>query len=80
MKKLATEKHFTVRRSDRNWAGLWTDLTIEQVLMKSIKSRGGLARGRGMSEETRLLWIRSMHQCASIHNGDDHGDREKACN
>ena len=66
--KLATEKHFTVRRRDRYWAGLWTDLTIEQVLMKSIKSRGGLTRGRGMSEETRLLWIHSMHQCASIHN------------
>ena len=66
--KLATEKHFTVRRSYRYRAGLWTDLTVEQVLMKSIKSRGGLTRGRAMSEETWLLWIHSMHQCASIHN------------
>jgi len=30
-----------VRRSNRYWAGLSTDLIIEQVLMRSIKSRGG---------------------------------------
>ena len=39
----------TVRRSDRYWSGLWTDLVIEQVLMRSLKSRGGLTRGRGMT-------------------------------
>ncbi len=31
--------YHTVRRSDRYWAGLWTDLTIEQLMMRSIKSR-----------------------------------------
>ena len=39
-----------VRRSSRYWAGLWTDLIIEQVMMRSIKGRGGLTRGRGMTE------------------------------
>ena len=34
--------YHTVRRSDRYWAGLWTDLTIEQLMMRSIKSRGRL--------------------------------------
>ena len=34
-----------VRRSDRQWAGLSTDLVIEQVLMRSIKTSGGLTRG-----------------------------------
>ena len=58
----------TVRRSSRYWAGLWTDLTIEQVMMRSIKSRGGLTRGRGMTESVRLQWICSMHKCAGIHN------------
>ncbi len=33
--------HF-IRRSDRYWAGLSTDLVIEQVLMTSIKTVGGL--------------------------------------
>ena len=31
--------YHTVRRGDRYWAGLWTDLTIEQVMIRSIKSR-----------------------------------------
>ena len=57
-----------VRRSSRYWAGLWTDLAIEQVMMRSIKSRGGLTKGRGMTEAVRLQWIYSMHKCAEIHN------------
>ena len=39
-----------VRRSDRLWAGLSTDLVIEQVLMRSLKTSGGLTRGRGFTE------------------------------
>ena len=35
----------SVRRSDRYWAGLSTDLIIEQVMMRFIKNRGGLTRG-----------------------------------
>jgi hypothetical protein len=58
----------TVRRSNRFWAGLWTDLTIEQVMMRSIKSRGGLTRGRGVTETVRLQWIYSMHKCAGVHD------------
>ncbi|KAL8563077.1 hypothetical protein ACOMHN_065219 [Nucella lapillus] len=34
--------HHVLRRSDRYWAGLSTDLVIEQVLMRSVKSAGGL--------------------------------------
>ena len=66
--QFAVKKLFTVRRSQRYWAGLWTDLTIEQVLMRSLKNRGDMTRGRGMTEGTRILWIYSMHQCASLHN------------
>ena len=58
----------SVRRSSRYWAGLWTDLIIEQVMMRSIKSRGGLTRGRGMTETVRLQWIYSMHKCAGVHD------------
>ena len=74
----------TIRRSDRFWAGLSTDLVIEQVMMRSIKSRGGLTHGRGMSESVRLTWVASMHKCGSIqaaitrltnldHSSDDAG-------
>ena len=34
-----------IRRSDRYWAGLSSDLVIEQVLMRSMKTTGGLTRG-----------------------------------
>ena len=34
--------HHVVHRSDRLWAGLSMDLAIEQVLMRSVKSTGGL--------------------------------------
>ena len=56
-----------VRRSTRNWAGLWSDLVIEQTLMRSIKSRGGLTRGRGMSEAVRHLWVLSLNHLGSVH-------------
>jgi len=46
----------------------WTDLTIEQVLMRSIRSRRGLTRGRGVTESARLQWACSMHKCAGVHN------------
>ena len=39
---IAEHGYHTVRRSDRFLAGLWTDLIIEQIMMRSIKSRGGL--------------------------------------
>lgn len=64
-----TEQGFhTVRRSNRHWAGLWTDLIIEQVMMRSIKTRGGLTRGRGVTETVHLQWIHSMHKCAGVHD------------
>ena len=56
----------TIRRSDKYWAGIWADLTIEQVMMRAIKTNGGLTRGRGISETTRQLWLGSIHRCADI--------------
>ena len=48
--KFSRDGYHVVRCSDRFWSGLWTDLTIEQVLMRSLKTHGGLTRGRGMSK------------------------------
>ncbi len=59
--------YHAVRRSSREWAGLWSDLVIEQVLMRSLKGRGGLTHGRGMTENVYNTWILSMHECASVH-------------
>ena len=56
-----------VRRSDRLWAGLSTDLVIEQVLMRSLKASGGLTRGRGFTEQQQLIWLLSMPACAETN-------------
>ena len=64
----AFQKGFhVIRRSDRYWAGLSSDLIIEQVLMRSLKTSGGLTRGRGMSETQRLIWLLSMPATAEIN-------------
>ena len=55
------------RRSNRAWAGLSTDLVIEQVLMRSMKTSGGLTRGRGMAEQQRLTWCLTMPACAQVN-------------
>jgi len=60
-------KKHAVRRSERYWGGLWSDLIIEQTLMRSIKTRGGLTRGRGMEESTRHLWVLSINHTAAVH-------------
>ena len=60
--------YHSIRRSDRYWSGLSSDLVIEQVLMRSIKSVGGLTRGRGISESQRALWILSRPACSEINS------------
>ena len=42
-----------VRRTEKVWARLSTNLVNKQVLMRSIKSVGGMTRGPGMSEAQR---------------------------
>ncbi|KAK6172757.1 hypothetical protein SNE40_016353 [Patella caerulea] len=59
--------HHVIRRSDRFWAGLSADLVIEQVLMRSMKTTGGLTRGRGMAESQRTQWLLSMPACADVN-------------
>ena len=56
-----------IRRSDRLWVGLSSDLIIEQVLMISMKTSGGLTRGRGMTEQQHLMWLLSMPACAEVN-------------
>ena len=53
-----------VRRSDRQWTALSTDLVIKQVLIRSLKTSEGLTRRRGMTKEQRLIWLLSMPACA----------------
>ena len=57
-----------IRRSDRYWAGISSDLTNEQVLMRSLKTNGGLTRGKGFAESQRAIWILPMPVMAEINS------------
>ena len=56
-----------VRRTDKYWAGLGCDLVIEQTLMRTLKSNGGLTRGSGMTDEQRIVWTMSL-PVSSLYN------------
>ena len=43
------------------------DLYIEKVLMGSVKSVGGLTRGRGFKESTSLIWLLFTPACGEVH-------------
>ena len=60
--------YHVIRRSNRFWAGLPLDLAIEQILMKSVKTTGGLTQGRGISEIQSLVWLFSRPACLAINN------------
>ena len=65
-KKYTTQGYFTIRRTNKFWSGIWTDMTIEQVLMKMMKIQGGLTRGRGITQSTLVYFISALPPCIPI--------------
>ena len=53
------QAYHVIRRTNKFWAGLGSDLVIEQCLMKSLKTSGELTRGSGINEEQRAHWTLS---------------------
>ena len=49
--------YFSVRRTDKPFSGTWSDMIIEQSLMRSMKVTSGITHGRGISESVRSQWI-----------------------
>ncbi|GBM45498.1 hypothetical protein AVEN_210229-1 [Araneus ventricosus] len=47
-----THGYFTFRRTEKFWSGICSDMTIEQVLVRSLSRIGGLAGGRGITATT----------------------------
>lgn len=68
--RLFTEEgHFTVRRTDKAWAGIWTDMTIEQMLMRTIHTGAqGLSHGRGMTSSVMTRFLKGMPYAIEIMN------------
>ena len=58
----------TVRYTDHEWSGIWTDLAIEQQLMRAVKSSGGLTGGRLRNQESaHMLWTGTLNQMALVN-------------
>ena len=58
---------FVLRRTVSYWAGIYSDLYIEQVLMRNFNAVGGLTRGRGFDQTTSLVWLLSTPACAEVN-------------
>ena len=55
---------FTVRRNDSLfWSGTWTDMVIEQCLMRAGKTQGGLISFTH-KEAAKMKWLMSAHVVA----------------
>ncbi|GBM36409.1 hypothetical protein AVEN_234798-1 [Araneus ventricosus] len=63
--KFTKDGYFTIRSTDKFWSGIWSNQTIEQTLMKTMKSSGELTRGRGITESVLTGWTLGM---IHLHN------------
>ena len=65
-------KNFKIPRRNKFWSGVASHMTIEQTLMRSILSVGGLTRGRGIKESVMSKWILAIPSssivCDNIEN------------
>ncbi|KAE8752846.1 hypothetical protein FOCC_FOCC000584, partial [Frankliniella occidentalis] len=65
--RLFDQGFFSVRKLNKLWAGNFSDQTIEMDLMKNMKTIGGITtQGRGITESTLAVWIRSMPYCSEV--------------
>ena len=56
-RKYSAQWYFTFSQSNKFWSGVWSDMTIEQVLMKTKKPQGGLRQGWGITDTTLIYLI-----------------------
>ena len=64
--KFTSNGYFTIRRSDRFWADIFADQTIEQWLMRQCKSPAGLTRGRGFTDSTETKFVHALPKCVHL--------------
>lgn len=76
--KFVTKGYFTVKKSEKFWSGVWTDLTIEQDCIRLLKTKGGLIRGGGITESTLASWIHALPPCAPLCEAIENYSRVKS--
>lgn len=64
--KFVKDGYFTIRRAHEFWSGTWSDMAIEQNLMRAMKVKGGLTHGRGFTDSVLAQWILSGPGCVKL--------------
>ena len=64
----AEKGYFTIRRADSFWGGNFSDQTIEQFLMRQLKTSGGMTHGRGITDSSLAKWVHALPRCVPICN------------
>lgn len=65
---------FIIRRSDKLSCETSMDMVTEQSMMKSMKTDGGVARGRNTQESVISKWIYGMHMNTVCERLEDLAD------
>ncbi|KAJ8882100.1 hypothetical protein PR048_018588 [Dryococelus australis] len=61
-KKYPQVHEMFTKRHDRMLGVIWTDMFIEQTLMKSTKGRSGITHGEGMTgEPMSIMGVKSLY-------------------
>lgn len=61
-------RNHVVRYSSHEWSGIWSDLCIEQTLMKAAKSEGGLSRGRMKNSNSgHKCWVQTLNHFSKVN-------------
>lgn len=58
--------YFTIRRANEFWSGNFSDQTIEQFLMRMLKTSGGMTHGRGITDSTLTKWVHALPHCVPL--------------
>lgn len=58
--KFAKQGQFSIKRTENPCTGTWSDKVIEETLMRSMKTSGGITRGRGITQSVLSRWILAM--------------------
>ena len=58
--------YFTIRRTNDFWSGNFSDHTIEQYLMRMLKTSGGMTHCRGITDSTIPTWVHALPRCVPV--------------
>lgn len=88
--KFISQGFFSIRRTDKPWSGVWSDMTIEQTLMRSMHGFSGFTHGKGYDDSVIAKWILGMPTFCDIseqieefcqiyfHSSEQHKDLRKS--